>query len=183
MNHDTNYISRLKSRDVESFTAFFNDYKELVFNTTLHLLQNEEESKDVMQDVFIDVFQSIDRFDERSSITTWLYRICINKSLNILRRRKLRNAIFSGSGLFESTQGGNWVHPGVILENKEKAKKLYAAIAKLKNKEQVSFTLFHIQGLSQKEVAEITEQSISAVETQIFRAKQKLSQWLIDEKL
>jgi len=182
INQGINYLSQLKNGDKETFAVFFNDYKELVYNTILHLLQNEEESKDVMQDVFVDIFGTINRFDERSSLTTWVYRICINKSLNILRHRKLRHKIF-GSTFFESNSGVNWVHPGVVYENKEKAKRLYAAIAKLKNKEHISFTLYHIQGLTQKEIAEATEQSISAVETQIFRAKQKLSQWLIDEKL
>lgn len=184
MRNDTNLLDQLKSGDEESFKLFFIGNKEMVFNTALHLLQNEEDAMDVMQDVFLDVFQSIHRFDERSTLSTWIYRICINKSLNQLRRRKLRNFRFAFNNPMQFGQNGiQWVHPGVILEQKEKARKLYASIAKLRSKEQVSFTLFHIQGLTQKEIAEVTEQSVSAVETQIFRAKQKLSEWLIDEKL
>lgn len=184
MRNDTNLLNQLKSGDEESFRHFFIENKEKVFNTALHLLQNEEDALDVMQDVFLEVFQSIHRFDERSVLSTWIYRICINKSLNQLRRRRLRNFRFSTNNSIQpSHTASHWVHPGVLLEQKEKAKKLYASIAKLKSKEQVSFTLFHIQGLTQKEIAEVTEQSVSAVETQIFRAKQKLSEWLIDEKL
>lgn len=184
MRNDTNFISQLKTGDDKTFKVFFMTYKELVFNTALHLLQNEEEAMDIMQEVFLDVFQSIHKFDERSTLSTWVYRICINKSLNQLRRRKLRRFVFLGNEIVHGNHNETlWAHPGVLLEHKEKAKKLYAAIEKLKAKEHVSFTLFHIQGLTQKEIAEVTEQSISAVETQIFRAKQKLSQWLIGEKL
>lgn len=183
MLNDSEFINRLCTKDEDSFNQLFLETKEMIYNTALHLLQNETEAMDVMQDVYVEVFLSIDKFQKNSSLSTWMYRICINKSLESLRKQKRRTIFTRVSNLIISERNSaNWVHPGVLAEQKDTAKQLYAAIRKLKDKEQVAFTLFHIQGFSQKQIAEITKQSIPAVETQIFRAKQKLSLWLIHQK-
>ncbi len=184
MFDETNFVNQLKSGDEIAFRTLFLDNKDGIYNTSLHLLQNESDAMDVMQDVFLEVFQSIQTFQGKSALSTWIYRICVNKSLEVIRKRKrffTFSLIQNQSASKRSKE--NWVHPGVVLEQKEQARKLYSAIARLKDKEKISFTLFHIQGFSQKEISEITEQSIPAVETQIHRAKQKLAQWLIGEKL
>ena len=179
MLNDPDFINRLRNKDEVSFNRLFSETKETIYNTALHLLQNESEAKDVTQEVFVEVFLSIDRFLDKSALSTWMYRICINKSLESLRKQKRRKRFFS---VANPTNEANWVHPGVVAEQKDTARKLYAAIFKLKPKEQVAFTLFHIQGFSQKQIAEIMKQSVPAVETQIYRAKQKLSRWLINQK-
>ncbi len=183
MRDETNFINQLKRGDKDAFHTLFIDYKDLVFNTSLNIVQDESEAMDVLQDVFIEIFQSISSFKGKSSLSTWIYRICVNKSLEVIRKRK-RTSVFSLLNLNNKSPEveKDWVHPGVILENKERAKILYQAISKLKEKERISFTLFHIQGLSQNEISNITNQSLSAIETQIHRAKQKLSQWLVLEK-
>jgi RNA polymerase sigma factor (sigma-70 family) len=183
MLNNPEFIDQLRKKDEASFNRLFGATKETIYNTALHLLQNESEAMDVMQEVYVEVYLSIDQFMGKSALSTWMYRICINKSLESLRKQKLRKIFtYFGGTDKEDHKSANWVHPGVLAEQKDTARKLYAAITKLNTKEQVSFTLFHIQGLPQKQIAEIMEQSVAAVETQIFRAKQKLSRWLIDQK-
>jgi RNA polymerase sigma-70 factor (ECF subfamily) len=178
---DQELVSLLRQKNEEAFRQLFLDYKDLIYNTALNLVQNDHEASDILQDVFVEVFQSISTFKEKSALSTWIYRICVNKSLMVLRKRRR----FSRFSFFDSPSKGtnynepvNWVHPGVIAENKENARLLYQAIAKLPDKYRVSFTLFHIEELSQIQIAEITKQSVSAVETQIFRAKKRLAEIL-----
>jgi RNA polymerase sigma-70 factor (ECF subfamily) len=183
MMNNPEFIDQLRKKDDASFSRLFMATKETIYNTALHLLQNESEAMDVMQEVYVEVYLSVDQFKGKSNLSTWMYRICVNKSMESLRREKRRKIFLRfGGAENEMSKAAEWVHPGVLAEQKDNARKLYAAITKLKAKEQISFTLYHIQGLPQKQIAEIMEQSVAAVETQIFRAKQKLSHWLIDQK-
>lgn len=179
MVSDQELVIRLCNKDEEAFRTLFLDYKEQVYNTVLNIVQNEEEAADLLQEVFVEVYQSISTFQGNSTLSTWIYRICVNKSLMSLRRRKRFLQFFRPTLPFSThLEPSTWVHPGIVAENKESAKLLYRAIAQLPDKHRVSFTLFHINGLSQNQIAEITNQSLSAVETQIFRAKQKLAKVL-----
>lgn len=183
MLNDPLFIAKLREKDEYSFNILFVETKELIYNTALHLVQNETEAMDIMQDVYVELFISIAQFKGKSSLTTWIYRICINKSLMALRKQKRAKFFRSLSNFSNSDEPkSNWAHPGVIAIQKENAKLLYAAIAKLKPKEQIAFTLFQIEEIPQKQIAEIMHQSIPATETQIFRAKQKLQKWLINLK-
>ena len=185
MMSDHELVLLLRKKDEEAFRKLFLDYKESVYNTALNILQNEHDASDILQEVFVEIYVSIGSFKEKSSLSTWIYRICVTKSLMLLRKHKRSKLfLFFGHSHIDANQKSltNWVHPGVIAEHKETARILYHAISQLPEKQRIPFTLFHINGLSQNQIAEITNQSISAVETQIFRSKQKLAMMIKNEE-
>ncbi|MEM8907338.1 MAG: sigma-70 family RNA polymerase sigma factor, partial [Bacteroidota bacterium] len=98
------------------------------------------------------------------------------------KKRKKRLAFFQSLiGLNEQEDriaGGADQHPGVQLEDKERAKVLFAAIDRLPEKQRVAFTLHKLEGLSYKEITEIMEVSLASVESLLFRAKQNLKKRL-----
>jgi len=173
---------------VDSSNASFNDIvnsnKSRVFNTAISFLQNREDAEDITQDVFIEVYHSLEKFKQQSSISTWIYRITINKSLDFLRkknRRKeygfIRNLFYKESGEINLDKG-HFDHPGVLLEKKENARILFAAIELLSENQKTAFILFHVEELSQKEIAEVMGTSPKAVESLIQRAKATLREKL-----
>lgn len=174
-------VKRLKTGDQLAFTQIVDLYQEQVVNTCMGMVHNLQDAEDLSQDVFIEVFKSIHQFNGESKFSTWLYRIAISKSLNLIRSRKRqkRAAFFKslvGLEKLENLSMGNnsFNHPGVNIENQEKAKLLFAKINELPEKQRVVFTLCKLEELSYKEVAEITELSVSSIESLMHRAKKNL---------
>lgn len=181
------FISKLKTGDRYAFWKLVEDYKDQVYNTCLGLLQNLQDAEDVSQEVFMEVYQSIDSFNENSKLSTWIYRISVTKSLELIRyrKRKKRSAFFRAiknqdhdiSTIEDKT---TFVHPGVKLENKERAMILMKAIKKLPEQQRIAFTLHKIEVLSYIEISRIMEKSVSAVEALTHRAKQNLKRDLLN---
>lgn len=165
-----------------NFQMMYNQYSVLVYNVALQYLQNIEDAEEITQDVFIQVHASIEKFDQRSSLKTWIYRITINKSLDFIKHKnsQKRFFIFGKKSQNESDylNASHFEHPGILLENKEKATVLYGVINELTENQKTAFILSKIDGLSNPEISEIMQLSVSSVESLIFRAKSTLKEKL-----
>jgi len=163
-----------------SFKELVEANKNRVFNTALGFVQNTEDAEDISQEVFIEVHRSIKGFNHQSSLSTWIYRITVNKSLDFLRKKKTGKRFAFITGLFGKNSGelkhdkGDFDHPGILLEKKEKARILFAVIDQLPENQKTAFILFNIEDLSQKEIAEVMHTTPKAVESLIQRAKATL---------
>ena len=177
-------IGRLKSGEREAYTELLMQYSGRVYNTALGLLQNKEDAEDMTQEVFTEVFRSVSGFREQSKLSTWIYRIAVTKSLELIRSRqrdKRSGIIFSLFGkehLINVTADERFYHPGVSLENKEMSANLFDAIRRLPLNQRTAFTLNKLEDLSYAELAEVMNLSVSSVESLLFRAKQKLRELL-----
>ena len=129
-------IQGLRNGDENAFRFLVDTYQDRIFNTSLGIVQNAEDAEDVAQEVFIQVYKSIHSFKGESKLSTWMYRIATTRSLDLLRSRKSKKR----SGLVQRLFGdGNepiyeipdFNHPGVTLDRKENAAKLFKAIAQL----------------------------------------------------
>jgi len=177
-------IQQVAAGSQQAFRALYDMYSTRVYNTCLVYLQNAEEAEEATQDVFIEVHNAAPRFMGKSSVTTWIYRIAVNKSLDRIRYRKRQKRFAYISALFHADTGqpvhdpGHFEHPGVLAENKEKAAKLFAAMSRLPENQQTAFILKQVEGLTQKEIAAIMNLGEKAVESLIQRAKANLRKLL-----
>lgn len=176
-------IERLKQGDESSFKAIVTTWQDMVYNTVLGILQNEEDAEDVAQEVFLQVYESIGTFKGESKFSTWLYRIAITKSMDHIRRKKRKKRFGKVQRLFgiENTpiyDPPDFHHPGVSLDNKERASVLMKAVKKLPDNQQAAFTLHKVEGLSYQEVSEVMNTSVSSVESLLHRAKNNLKKLL-----
>lgn len=180
-------VRRLKAGDRSAFRELVEEHKNRVYNTCLGFLKNRHDAEDVSQEVFIQVHESIQYFREEAQLTTWLYRIAVTKSLELIRyrkRKKRKNFFRALSG--EDDQPDDYGsedafnHPGLALEQKERADILFRTIETLAEKQRVAFTLHKIEGLSYKKIAEVMETSLPAVESLIHRAKENLKKRLYE---
>lgn len=164
------------------FQNIYNQYHILVYNVALHYVQHIEDAEEITQDVFIKVYQSLEKFDQKSALKTWIYRITINQSLDFIKHKKSKKRffIFGNKSQHENDylNAAHFEHPGILLENKEKAAILYGVINELPENQKTAFILSKIDGLSNPEISEIMQLSISSVESLSFRAKTTLKEKL-----
>ncbi|MEQ8335781.1 MAG: RNA polymerase sigma factor [Cyclobacteriaceae bacterium] len=153
-----------------------------VYNVCLSILQNPSDAEDISQEAFIHIFKNIEQFRSQAELSTWIYRVTVNKCLEELRSRKRKKRwgrlISLGVSFDDEVDVPHFEHPGVLLENKERAEVLFAMMNRLPDKQKVAFTLHKIEGLSYKEISDIMQISLSAVESLLHRAKNNLKKAL-----
>jgi RNA polymerase sigma-70 factor (ECF subfamily) len=179
-------IIKLRAGDEQSFRELVDQYRDRVFNTAIGFLQNPENAEDVTQEVFIEIFRSVSGFRGDSSLSTWIYRITVQKSLEHIRtaRRGKRSGIllslFGKEDQLNIAADTPFYHPGIKLENKERAAILFKAISQLPVNQRTAFILHKVEGLAQLEIAGIMDTTVSSVESLIVRARRKLQGLLSD---
>jgi RNA polymerase sigma-70 factor (ECF subfamily) len=184
-NGDSELIIKLKNADEQVFRQLVEEYQDKIFNTCISFVKSAEDADDLTQEVFIEIFKSIHKFREDSRLSTWIYRIAVNKSLEHLRRmkRKKRTGILTwfNKGNQELIQeAADFNDPGVLLENEEQSRILFRAIEKLPESQKVAFTLHKLEGLSYEQIAEVMQKTLSSVESLMHRAKTNLRKDLYD---
>ena len=177
-------IMRLKQNDEKAFRVLVDLFSKKVYNTCIGMLQNMEDAEDVTQEIFIAIHVNIKEFREESSLSTWIYRIAVTKCLEFIRKknRKKRSgifkSIFSSDGERAIENHSDFMHPGIQLENQERAKILFTAIDLLPEQQRTAYILHKIEQVSYNEIAAIMQLSLSAVESLLFRGKQNLKKHL-----
>lgn len=176
-------IERLKQGDQTAFKEIVETWQDMVYNTAVGILQSVEDAEDVSQEVFVQVYESVHTFKGESKFSTWLYRITLSKAMDLIRKKKRKKRF----ALIKSIFGENdeiavhppeFNHPGIVLDNKEKAGELFKAIGALPENQRIAFTLHKVEGLSYQEVSEVMETSVSSVESLMHRAKTNLRKTL-----
>lgn len=181
---ETELISRLKDGDYRAFRLIFDKYHPSILNCCYRFVKSKETAEDLVQEVFVEVYKSINSFREESKFSTWLYRIAITKSLDHLKslKRKKRfvflKSIFAVGGADAQNISSDIQNPQKMLEDKERLQVLSMAIESLPENQKVAFTLSKYDELSYREIAEILGTSVSSVESLIFRAKANLKKKL-----
>jgi RNA polymerase sigma-70 factor (ECF subfamily) len=176
-------IQDLRNGNEQAFKTLVETYQDLVYNTAIGIVQNAEDAEDVAQEVFIRIFRSINSFKGESKLSTWIYRITTSCALDLIRSRKSKKRFAFLQRLFGENnepvyEVPDFNHPGVALDQKENAAKLFRAIDQLPENQKVAFTLHKLEDLSYQEISEVMQTSVSAVESLMHRAKQNLKKIL-----
>ena len=179
-------IQLLQNGDSDAFKIIVTEHQDQILNTCYRFLRNREDAEDVAQDVFVEAFQSVESFRGDAKISTWLYRIAVTKSLDFIRRgkRKKRFALLKSIWVMEE-QGedlpaASEPDPHMQLEKKERQTILNEALGAIPDNQKIAITLSKYEGLSNKEITEVMDISLSAVESLIHRAKKSLESKLSD---
>lgn len=171
MENHHQILSSVADGDAKAFRSLYDLYNGKVFNTAISYLQSEQDAEEVTQDVFTSIYRNAGKFKGQASVSTWIYRITVNASLNAIKKKK-RNTFLSLSS-FEY-DAPDFDHPGIVLENKENARALFKAINALPGNQKTAFILSFIEDLQRQQVADIMETSLKAVESLLQRGKKNL---------
>jgi RNA polymerase sigma factor (sigma-70 family) len=183
--NEQDLIHALRDGDEKAFRYLVDTYKRPVYNTILGFVQDLESAEELTQDVFIRVFETIGDFKQQSKLSTWIYRISVNQSLDFIRRAKRKKRLAVITSLFNRDnevqyQPADFNHPGVMMENKEKAAILFKAVNTLPENQKTAFLLQKVQDCSQQKIAEIMQLKEGAVESLLMRAKTNLKKQLLN---
>lgn len=183
MTEEQLFIQSLKSGDSLAYEKLVKLYQNKVYNTCYSFLKQSDIAEDQTQEVFILIFNSIAQFEEKSSLKTWIYRITVSRCLDYLRsqsrQKRKSTGLLSLFGLAQEIPANNDFTPYEHLENKEYAKIIADTLDEMKDKYKTAFVLKYMEGMSQKEIAQIMECSEKAVEGILARAKIILKEKLI----
>ncbi len=179
-------IKALKSGSNKAFGEFIEQYQGLVTNTCYGFVMNKDDADDLAQEVFIEAYKGLSNFREDSKLSTWLYRIAINKSIDEIKRKNRKKRFAYLTGLFGKDDqplplaDQDALNPQQQIENNERLQILNMAIEKLPGNQAIAFRLSKFEGLSGKEIAEVMDTNISSVESLIHRAKANLKKQLFN---
>ncbi len=180
-------IKGIQQGDRKSFQILVETYQRMVVNTCLGIVHNRADAEDLAQDVFLEIFRTAGNFRGDSKLSTWLYRIATNRSLNLIRNNK-RKRFFQS---IEETFTGGRNRTSEISENRsdqpdqnitdqQRSEMLHRAIDRLPEKQRIAFTLNKYEELPYQQIAEVMEISLASVESLIHRAKKNLQEQLLD---
>ncbi len=170
-----------------AYKVLVSKYRVSIVNTCMGFVHNNDDAHDLAQEVFLEVFQSAEKFRGDSKLSTWLYRIAVNKSLNFLRSNKKRSLMKSIEQFFKSEKNSTYeiadseqASAEFDLLNSEKARLLHQALESLPENQRIAFILSKYDDLPYGKIAEIMDVSLASVESLLFRAKKNLQTKLVN---
>jgi RNA polymerase sigma-70 factor, ECF subfamily len=174
---DRELVNAAREGDAEAFGLLVRRHQRRVYRLAVHLLKSGAEAEDVTQDTFVRAYGALDRFDGRSEPFTWIYRICVNLSLNALRSRKTRRASspddprIEGLLIDNRPAGGS---PARSSADKELGRALVEGIDELSDTLRTTLVLVCIDGLSHAEAGEVLGCPEGTVAWRVHEARKKL---------
>ncbi|QTA93710.1 RNA polymerase sigma factor [Desulfonema magnum] len=176
-------ISLLKQKDEEAFRVLIQQYQTKLFGIAYSITLEKEESLDIVQEVFLKVWQNIHTFRQDAKLSTWLRRITVNQCLNWQRRWKRRFRWHHQP--LESDEGGDYpelgtddYHPESLYQKKEFEKIIWETLRKLPEDARAVFVLKEAEGLSYDEIARTLKIKRGTVSSRLFYARKKLKELL-----
>lgn len=158
-----------------AFTAIVKKYQEKIYWQTRRIVVHHEDANDVMQNVFIKVWNGLEQFREDSKLSTWLYRIAVNESLSYLEQQKRRSSV-------------SWDQAGASMEEKLHAEKgfdenkavwkLQLAIQQLPEKQRIVFNLRYFDEMPYEEMSKVLDTSAGALKASYHHAVKKIEEFL-----
>ena len=177
-------IERIRRGDKSACAECVERHSPGVYRVALRLTGNSAEAEDVVQETFLSAFKAIDKFEGRSGLATWLYRIAHNAALMRLRRVQLPQVSVDdeevfGEGMIVPSQMHDWCClPERDFESSEAQAELERAIHDLPEKLRVVFVMRELEGFSTEETAEALDVSIDVVKVRLHRARLQLRERL-----
>ncbi|PKO96090.1 MAG: hypothetical protein CVU12_07130 [Bacteroidetes bacterium HGW-Bacteroidetes-7] len=183
MRDEKKIIDSILSGETEMYRLLVERYHEKIFILVRGFVHQTEDAEDVTQETFMQAFVSLGSFNGKSEFSTWLYRIGINSAYDFIKKRNRKSIIefytekiSALNDFITSTKTDN---PQTIMSGKETEEIIYKEIDNLPANQKTALILSRLDGLSQKEIAEIMSLSVQAVDSLIQRAKRQLKIKLI----
>lgn len=182
LNEEKQLIERLRQRDPDALSQAFEVHSDKIYRLAVSILRDEQQADGVVQETFLKLIQAIDRFEGRSRLDTWLYRVAYNECMG--RMRRVHSDVPLDDFLDEDFMPDNFISwedvPEASLRGEEALQEMQAAIGALPAILSAVFTLRDIEGLSTRETASILGISQSAVKVRLHRARLLLREKLAD---
>ncbi len=186
---DADVLTRAKRGDRSAFGALVRKYQRRVYATALHITGNHQDADDVAQDTFVRAYRFLGKFDERSNVYTWLYRITVNTALNHLRSRKRVDNIAKAGAEEVGVEGGRPERLGALertpsewLELNQRYRRVLEEICELSPTLRITLVLATVEGKAYREIAELLEVPEGTVAWRVNEARKQLKMRLAEDQ-
>lgn len=172
---DRRLIAECLAGRTAAFGELVRRYQDRLFNAIVRVVETGEDAADVVQDAFLNAFQSLNSFKGDSEFFTWLYRIAFNAAIS-LRRKKRAVLSFDGDDrtATEPVDPSEYARPGVALERSEEDGQLLAALNRLSPEHRMVLVLKELEGQKYEDIAEVLDVPIGTVRSRLHRARMEL---------
>ena len=170
---DEEIAKQVQKGDIEPFGILVRRYEDKIIRYARKFLVNQEDIKDIVQEVFIRAFKNIQSFDVKRSFSTWLYRIAHNQFVNALKKEKRKRLFSFNTDVFLP----HWMPKEDIetdFQKQEAFQMLDECLDKLEPKYREPLILYYFEDLGYKEIADILQLPVSTAGIRLQRAKKKL---------
>jgi RNA polymerase sigma-70 factor, ECF subfamily len=168
-------VRRVQSRDEMAFREIVERYQAKVFSIIYGILRNHNDAEDIAQQVFAKIYFSIQSFDFRSSLLTWIYKITVNECYDYLRKKRVRKLVYESdfseedAQRMQNSETATGQAPAVDLQLARKD-----LVVKLSNEDRSLLLLKEVEGHSVEELSQMTGMNENTIKVKLFRARQKL---------
>ncbi|MFO0751627.1 MAG: RNA polymerase sigma factor [Myxococcota bacterium] len=156
------------------FDAIYRDHRQTLLAVVRSVLGPSDELEDVLQLVFIEVHRALPRFEGRSRLSTWLYRIAVNVAIQHLRRQRRRRWLVLGAPAAEEARATPIVDGRERVEDRQVLRLVQEAVGQLSEKKRVVWQLHELQGLEPQEIADILDVPMNTVRSRLLAARREL---------
>lgn len=174
IDEDFELVERFVAGDETAFNQLVRKYQKRIYWHARQMLGNHLDADEVTQEVLIVLYNKLKTFSFKSSLFTWIYRIVNTRSINQLRKNKIKNIFsiddFAGSQLKSNND------PDSDIDNREKLNKLDSVIDKLPIKQKEVFIMRNFDELSYEEISQITGRSVGGLKANYFHALKKVTE-------
>lgn len=175
-DHDQILVESCKQGDHAAFTTLVTRYQRPIYNAAYRVLGNAEDASDITQVVFLRIAERLHEFDAQYKFFSWIYRIAINESLNLLRRNRREESLDEEIEL----PGPATASPEWQYDNGQLSDRVQRALMRMKADDRVVLMLRHFSDCSYREISQILELEEKTVKSRLFEARQRLSELLQD---
>lgn len=170
-------VMKAQSGSREAFNELVRRYMRRAYSLAYQIVGDMETARDISQDVFLKIYQSLDQFKPGNKFFSWFYRILTNHCINYRRRKKIVTwlSLSDNNSYHEAERASEISHDEDTASNEDDAaRELHKVIGRLPNKQRMVVLLHGIEGLSQKETADILGISEGTVRSRFFYARDRL---------
>lgn len=171
---DKELVNLTLEGDTNAFGSIIDKYQKKIFNLSLRMLNDYDDAKDITQSVFIKAYEKLKLYNPKYKFFSWLYRMAVNESLNMIKQKKRIDSLQRAKGLEDNSTEE-------MFENHEFNIYFQRALQNLKPEYRTVIILKHLNGLSYKEISEITDVPEKTVKSRLFSARRLLKEELIRE--
>jgi RNA polymerase sigma-70 factor (ECF subfamily) len=172
---DAELISRFRSGDAAAFNDIVDRHERRVFAIAIRICRHHEDARDVTQDVFVTALRALRSFRGDAQLSTWLHRVTVNASLDLVRKRQRREGPgMDEMGEYEDAAPG----PESAAIESVRAREVHRALGRIPADQRAVIVLHDLQGLDYREVAEALEVPVGTVKSRLHRARLALAREL-----
>lgn len=175
---DRQLIDACREGRTEAFGELVRRHQGRLYNTVYRLLAHAEDAQDVLQEAFLNAYQSLDSFKGDAQFFTWLYRIAVNAAISLKRKQRVALRLASehadGTAVAEPADGSEFSQPGLALEKADDERRMQEVLNRLSVEHRVVLVLKEIDGLRYEDIARILCVPIGTVRSRLFRARMEL---------